>query len=157
MASIVVNGEQKNVAGVAEGYVSVLEREWNEIRRGMLEKTHLGITMMDSVTVNSGIAERRIRDHRHHRIDRLRPSRGGDAWGWPLRNGRVELLQPGSRLRCIPLNKFCDGIRNCPDGSDEPPECTSKFNPFDPFLNVIATIGDDQNNPDLICVRLINV
>ncbi|GBO46016.1 hypothetical protein AVEN_147490-1, partial [Araneus ventricosus] len=27
-------------------------------------------------------------------------------------------------LRCIPLNKFCDGIRNCPDGSDEPPECT---------------------------------
>ncbi|GFW34396.1 uncharacterized protein TNCV_221221 [Trichonephila clavipes] len=27
-------------------------------------------------------------------------------------------------LRCIPLNKFCDGIRNCPDGSDEPPDCT---------------------------------
>ncbi|KAF8777751.1 hypothetical protein HNY73_014566 [Argiope bruennichi] len=28
-------------------------------------------------------------------------------------------------LRCIPLNKFCDGIRNCPDGSDEPSECTN--------------------------------
>ncbi|GFT81892.1 uncharacterized protein NPIL_298171 [Nephila pilipes] len=28
-------------------------------------------------------------------------------------------------LRCIPLNKFCDGIRNCPDGSDEPPDCTN--------------------------------
>ena len=28
-------------------------------------------------------------------------------------------------LKCISLSRFCDGISNCPDGSDEPPGCTS--------------------------------
>ncbi|XP_054717996.1 uncharacterized protein LOC129227460 [Uloborus diversus] len=28
-------------------------------------------------------------------------------------------------LGCIGLNKFCDGISHCPDGSDEPPGCTN--------------------------------
>lgn len=30
-------------------------------------------------------------------------------------------------VRCVPAVKYCDGRRDCPDGSDEPQYCTCEF------------------------------
>ena len=29
--------------------------------------------------------------------------------------------------KCIPINKFCNGIDDCSDKSDEPPYCSRKY------------------------------
>ena len=29
--------------------------------------------------------------------------------------------------RCVPLNKYCNNVNDCGDGSDEPRFCTSKY------------------------------
>ena len=42
---------------------------------------------------------------------------GGSRCGmaeWPCR----------SELQCVSLDRYCDGVRDCEDGSDEPPGCS---------------------------------
>lgn len=37
-------------------------------------------------------------------------------------------------VSCVPSIKYCDGRRDCPDGSDEPHYCTREFNKR--FINI---------------------
>lgn len=35
--------------------------------------------------------------------------------------------EDAAAVRCVPSIRYCDGRRDCPDGSDEPHDCTREF------------------------------
>ncbi|GIY90365.1 uncharacterized protein CEXT_421131 [Caerostris extrusa] len=56
--------------------------------------------------------------------------------------------------RCISLNKFCDGIENCEDGSDEPLGCTNCNRTFYGEANVkypLRVTGPFQRYLPFVC------
>lgn len=46
----------------------------------------------------------------------------------------------GGGEKCISLNKFCDGVEHCDDGSDEPLGCTSKSFKQLKFLTILDNL-----------------